>query len=515
MTSTADPRPEAPPEIDGTPWGLKLSHRYASELVGLHAPWPPSTAPSPRWLAVNRPLAEALGLSPDALEGPEGLAIFSGNAKPSGAVPIAQAYAGHQFGQFNPQLGDGRAVLLGELTDRAGRLRDIAFKGSGRTPFSRGGDGKAAIGPVLREYVMGEAMHALGIPTTRALGAVATGEQIYRDRPLPGALLVRVAASHVRVGTFQFYAARNDIDKLRRLADHAIARHDPGLAQRDDRYLALLQSVAQRQAALIAQWMGAGFIHGVMNTDNMTVSGETIDYGPCAFMDRHAPDTVYSSIDRQGRYAYANQPGIARWNLARLAEALLPLVDEDADRAVAQVTEIINAFPDLYEAQWLCVMRAKLGLQAPFKQDYAADSALAKDLLAHFTAHAVDHTQGFRALADAAAPTAEGDTAWLRLWAPQARADAMAWLHRWRGRVAGQAAAPLAVALNAANPLYIPRNHLVEEALDAATEQGDLGPWQRLLDVVKHPFVAQPDAERYALPGSAAQQDGHRTFCGT
>ncbi|MFP5465328.1 MAG: protein adenylyltransferase SelO, partial [Gammaproteobacteria bacterium] len=299
-----------------------FDNSYARELDGAYAPWPPATVPAPHWLWFNRALADELGLDSAALAGDAGLAVFAGNAVPEGAQPIAQAYAGHQFGGFSPQLGDGRALLLGEVIDRAGRRRDIAFKGSGRTPFSRGGDGKAAVGPVLREVLIGEAMHALGIPTTRALAAVATGETIYRERPLPGAVLTRVAASHLRVGTLQYFAARRNTHILRRVAEHAIARHDPELVGREDRFLALLGAVAERQAQLVARWMGVGFIHGVMNTDNMTLSGETIDYGPCAFVDEYHPGQVFSSIDHRGRYAFMNQPRIAQWNLARLAEAL-------------------------------------------------------------------------------------------------------------------------------------------------------------------------------------------------
>ncbi|MEX1165904.1 MAG: YdiU family protein, partial [Hydrogenophaga sp.] len=372
--------------------------------MGLYAPWNPAPSAAPRWLALNTELAAELGMDAQALGSAEGLAVLSGCALPEGATPIAQAYAGHQFGHFSAQLGDGRALLLGEVVDAQGQRRDIAFKGSGRTPFSRGGDGKAAVGPVLREYLMGEAMQALGIPTTRALAAVATGETVRRERPLPGALLVRVASSHLRVGTFQYFASRQDVEKLTRLADYAITRHDPELLGQPDRYLRFLRAVAERQAALIAQWMGVGFIHGVMNTDNMTVSGETIDYGPCALMNAYDPDTVFSSIDHNGRYAYANQPLIARWNLARLAEALLPLMGDDGDQAVAQVTEVIDAFPALYQAQWLAVMRRKLGLTDKDRShsSASADAQLAEDFLAILHIHRTDFTQSFRALALAA-----------------------------------------------------------------------------------------------------------------
>ena len=316
------------------PFGF--DNTYVRELPGFYVPYQPAPAPAPRLLFLNETLAAELKLDTAALSGPEGAALFAGNRLPEGAEPIAQAYAGHQFGGFSPQLGDGRALLLGEVIDRAGRRRDIAFKGSGRTPYSRGGDGKAAVGPMLREALLGEAMHALAIPTTRALAVAATGEPVQREQALPGAVLTRVAASHLRVGTFQFFAARGDVDKLRRLADYAIARHDPVLIGTPDRYQALLRAVAARQATLMAQWLNVGFIHGVMNTDNMAISGETIDYGPCAFMEAYDPAAVFSSIDHGGRYAYGNQPHIARWNLARFAETLLPLIAEGDDEAAAQ-----------------------------------------------------------------------------------------------------------------------------------------------------------------------------------
>jgi serine/tyrosine/threonine adenylyltransferase len=512
-TTTIDPRPAQLPEVDAASLGMALDNSYARDLVGLYAPWNPAASPQPSWLAFNTELARELGLDAAALSGADGLAVLSGQALPSGAQPLAQAYAGHQFGHFSPQLGDGRALLLGEVIDPQGRRRDIAFKGSGRTPFSRGGDGKAAVGPVLREYLMGEAMQALGIPTTRALAAVATGEQVYRERPLPGALLVRVAASHLRVGTFQYVASRQDAEKLQRLADHAIARHDPHLAQDGERYLGLVRAVAERQAALIAQWMGVGFIHGVMNTDNMGIAGETIDFGPCAFMDAYAPDTVFSSIDRDGRYAYANQPLIARWNLARLAEALLPLIDADVDRAIPQVSEIIDAFPAMYAAQWLAVMRTKLALDPAL--DDAASTALADDYLALLAASGVDFTQAFRHLAPAAeAPQGQAPEL-MALFEPARREAVLAWLQRWQAGGRHLGGAERAQALRAVNPLYIPRNHRVEEALEAATERQDLAPLQSLLSVLKHPFDEQPGAERYAMPAPAAQQAGYRTFCGT
>ncbi|RZL35424.1 MAG: YdiU family protein, partial [Rubrivivax sp.] len=363
-----------------------FDNTYVRDLPGAYRAWQPAAVPAPRLLFANAALAEELGLPPEALQGPDAAALFAGNRLPADAEPIAQAYAGHQFGGFSPQLGDGRALLLGEVIDRAGRRRDIAFKGSGRTPYSRGGDGKAAVGPMLREVLIGEAMHALGIPTTRALAVAATGELVRRETALPGAVLTRVAASHLRVGTFQFFASRGELEMLRRLADYTLARHDPELIGAPDRHLALLRAVAGRQATLIAQWLNVGFIHGVMNTDNMALSGETIDYGPCAFMEAYDPAAVFSSIDHQGRYAYANQPGIARWNLARFAETLLPLMaDEDdepaIERAVAEATAVIDDFPALLAGALLRGQRDKLGIADASPGDDEADTALANDWL--------------------------------------------------------------------------------------------------------------------------------------
>lgn len=483
-----------------------FDNSYARELPGFYVAHRPAQPPAPRLLYLNAPLAAELGFDAAALPAADAAALFSGRRLPEGAEPIAQAYAGHQFGGFSPQLGDGRALLLGEVIDRAGRRRDIAFKGSGRTPFSRGGDGKAAVGPMLREVLIGEAMHALGIPSTRALAVVATGEPVQREQVLPGAVLTRVAASHLRVGTFQFFAARGEVDRLRQLADYTIARHDPALAQDPDRWFGLLAAVARRQAALIAQWMNVGFIHGVMNTDNMTLSGETIDYGPCAFMEAYDPAAVFSSIDHGGRYAYANQPRIARWNLARLAETLLPLMadgDDDAQvqAAVARVTELVDAFPLWYGAELLAGQRAKLGLAG----EDAGDAALATDWLALLHAQAVDFTLGWRRLADAAA----GDEAPLRaLFADAATLDA--WLARWKARGPADAA-----RMKAASPWIIPRNHRVEAALAAAQEQGDLAPFERLLAALRRPFDERPEDAPYAEPAPAAVTACYQTFCGT
>ncbi|HYF16416.1 MAG TPA: YdiU family protein [Ramlibacter sp.] len=495
---------------------FRFDNSYARDLPGFYVPWKPAAAPAPRLLFLNRSLAEELGLDPQALQSDNGAAIFAGNVVPEGAEPLAQAYAGHQFGGFSPQLGDGRALLLGEVIDRQGRRRDIAFKGSGRTPFSRGGDGKAAVGPMLREVLIGEAMHALGIPTTRALAVAATGEQVVREKLLPGAVLARVAASHLRVGTFQFYAARQEHDRLRQLADYAIARHDSDLAGQPGRYLALLQRVAQRQAALIARWMNVGFIHGVMNTDNMTLSGETIDYGPCAFMEAYDPRAVFSSIDHGGRYAFSNQPPIAQWNLARFAEALLPLMvlgegDEAADKAVEEATAVIQGFPALYQGALLQGLRAKLGLDPTAGGD-AADGALANDWLGLLHAQQVDFTIAWRRLADAAA----GNEARLLALFADAQA-AQEWLARWKARSTGESAHPQARAarMRGANPWIIPRNHRVEEALTAASEEGDLGPFERLLAALRQPFDENPEHAAYAEPAPAAVTACYQTFCGT
>jgi serine/tyrosine/threonine adenylyltransferase len=488
---------------------FRFDNTYARELVGCYAAVTPATVPAPEILQLNHVLAAELGLDVGGLDLGLGAAVFAGNVVPAGATPIAQAYAGHQFGGFVPQLGDGRAVLLGEVIDRQGRRRDIALKGSGRTPFSRGGDGKAAVGPVLREYLIGEAMHALGIPTTRGLAAVRSGEVVWRDKPMPGALLTRVAASHVRVGTFQFFAARGAHDTVRALAEYVIARHDPDLAADPDRYLELLHRVASRQAALVAQWMLVGFIHGVMNTDNMTVSGETIDYGPCAFLEAYDPRTVFSSIDTHGRYAYENQPLIARWNLARFAETLLPLIDPTSTaHAVARATEEIDAFPGRYAASWLDGTRAKLGLSGAD----VGDEALAADWLALLGAQHVDFTLAWRRLGDAAA----GDTGPLAALFEET-SQVTAWLERWRRRAEqdGRAGAARRAAMHRVNPLYIPRNHRVEEALVAASEHGEVVAFERLLAAVTRPFDERAGCEGYAEPAPREVTARYKTFCGT
>ena len=465
-----------------------FDNSFARELEGLYEPWQATPSPEPRLLALNTPLAVELGLDPEALRGD--FAIFAGNSTPEGA--IAQAYAGHQFGGYSPRLGDGRALLLGELIDVHGRRRDLHLKGSGRTPFARGGDGKAAVGPMLREYILGEAMHALGIPTTRALAVVATGDRVARETFLPGAVLTRVAASHIRVGTFEYAARRPAPELVRRLADYAIARHYPGAG-----YLEFFEAVVQAQAELVARWMLVGFIHGVMNTANMAISGESIDYGPCAFMDAFDPATVFSSIDHGGRYAYGNQPHIAQWNLARLAEALLGLIDPETEAAVTAATAVLDTFPERYSAAWSRGMRAKLGL----REDHAE---LRDDWLELLRDQRVDYTQAFRALS----AHVRGDASEARVLFTEPELFDL-WADRWRPHVAPDAAD----TMDRVNPVYIARNHRVEEALAAATA-GDLEPFERLVDVLARPFEERPGLESYAEPAPTSFGP-YRTFCGT
>ena len=484
-----------------------LSATYAQTLAEFCVPWQPAAAPAPKPVRLNRELAEELGADPDLLAGPEGLAMFAGNLLPAGAKPVAQAYAGHQFGGFSPRLGDGRALLLGEVIDRQGRRRDIAFKGSGRTPFSRNGDGKCALGPALREFLVGEAMHALGIPTTQALAVVATGDMVRRDRALPGAVLTRIAASHLRVGTFEYVAVHHGPAAVHKLADYAIARHDPDLVGRADRYLALLDAVAGRQAELVARWLGVGFIHGVMNTDNMTISGETIDYGPCAFLESYHPRTVYSSIDSQGRYAYGRQASIAQWNLARLAETLLPLIDTDMDRAIAAATAVIEAFPERHAACWLTVKRAKLGIDD--SGDAETDRALADDFLTLLQRGRHDFTNSFRALHDFADGRPQ---AFARLFADDP--DAAAWQQRWQARQPQRDAALLAT-MKRANPWLIARNHQVENALEAAVDRNDQAPFDALLAALRAPFDERDTDRHYTEPAAPEITASYQTFCGT
>jgi serine/tyrosine/threonine adenylyltransferase len=480
----------------------RLPERFYSRLA-------PTPVNAPRLIALNAPLAARLGLDAAALATPAGIAVLAGNAVAIGSEPLAQAYAGHQFGGFQPQLGDGRAILLGEVKDHTGQRFDIQLKGSGPTPYSRNGDGRAGLGPVLREYIVSEAMAALGIPTTRSLAAVATGEAIFREQAVPGAILTRVAASHIRVGTFQYFAARDDVDGLRALADHAIERHYPAAADAPNRYLALLQGVIARQAHLIARWMGVGFIHGVMNTDNMTISGETIDYGPCAFMDTFNPAQVYSFIDRGGRYAYGNQPKLAQWNLARLAEALLPLLADQESEAVDLANAAISAFPTLFEAEMLTIFRAKLGLTIADP----GDSALANAFLKAMAEGAADFTNAWRGLVDAALG-ADHELVLRLSFADATPLDA--WLPLWRARLEHEAIAPDGIAkrLQMANPAIIPRNHRIEAAIRAAEDRDDFGPFEELTAVLATPFALADKHAKYALP-PLPDERVQRTFCGT
>jgi serine/tyrosine/threonine adenylyltransferase len=469
----------------------------------------PTAVSKPRLIKVNRALAEELGIDPEALASPAGVAALAGNVVPPGAEPIAMAYAGHQFGGFVPQLGDGRAILLGEVVDRMGRRRDLHLKGSGPTPFSRRGDGRAALGPVLREYLVSEAMHALGVPSTRTLAAVTTGDKVYREEILPGAVLTRVAASHIRVGTFEYFAAREDTDGVRLLADHVIARHYPACADRPDRYRALLQSVIAAQARLIAQWMLLGFIHGVMNTDNMSIAGETIDYGPCAFMDEYDPATVYSAIDRNGRYAYANQPAIGQWNLTRLAECLVPLLHDETEAAVEIAKEALGEYGPAFEAAYRSGLRRKMGLQ----DELEGDVELARDLLNAMAAQGADFTLTFRDLGQAVLGPDQTVAVRQHFKDPSAFD---AWLPRWQERLAREPREPSdrIAAMNAVNPAFIPRNHRVEAVIQAAVERDDFAPFEELLAVITRPYEDQPEHAAYLRPPEEHERV-HQTFCGT
>jgi uncharacterized protein YdiU (UPF0061 family) len=492
-------------DVDVACLRIAFDNSYARLPDRMFARLDPTKVAAPALVKLNTELAALLGLDPAALASPEGVAMLAGNFVPTGAWPIATAYAGHQFGNFVPQLGDGRAILLGEVVGTDGVRRDIQLKGAGRTPFSRGGDGRAALGPVLREYLVSEAMAALGVPTTRALAAVTTGEIVFRDAALPGAVLTRVATSHIRVGTFQFFAARDDDDAIQALADHVIARHYPEVAAAKNPYLALLKAVAARQAALVARWMLVGFIHGVMNTDNTSVAGETIDYGPCAFMDVYDPATVFSSIDHAGRYAYANQPHIAHWNLTRLAETLLGLLADDEVAAVEAAKAGLAVFASGFKAAYADGLCRKIGLA-----NNPENAALAQDFLTLMAANKADFTLSFRLLADAAA----GDMAVRALFSDAAGFDA--WAAQWRQRAAaaGGSAASRRDAMRAVNPAVIPRNHLVEAALDTATQRQDFTRFEDLLRVLARPYEDLPGAESYATP-PAPSDLVYRTFCGT
>lgn len=481
--------------------GWNFDNSFARLPESLYARLNPVPVREPRMVVFNRALSESLGLHTQALEGEDGAAIFAGNLIPEGAEPIAQAYAGHQFGHFT-ELGDGRAILLGEHITPGGERFDIQLKGSGQTPYSRRGDGRAALGPMLREYIISEAMHTLGIPTTRSLAVVTTGEQVFRETPLTGAILTRVAASHIRIGTFEYLAARGDRDGIRTLADYTIRRHYRHLLSAVNPYLSLLQEVMERQASLVVKWLHVGFIHGVMNTDNMALSGETIDFGPCAFIDAYDPATVFSSIDQGGRYAYGNQPHIVQWNLARFAETLLPLLHDDQEKAIQLAENAIASFPEIFRRSRFSGMRAKLGLFTEESDDYALMEAL---LALMHQSHA-DYTNTFR---DLAAET-PADT-------PQFRGTAyMEWYQRWQDRLARQpqSAEASRTLMRAHNPAVIPRNHRVEEALEAAVERGDFTVMVKLLDVLSRPYDELPEYGSYRLPPEPTERC-YQTFCGT
>jgi serine/tyrosine/threonine adenylyltransferase len=518
MNSPSASSEAAPASVSSTAPGPEAVHfgfvnTYARLPERFYARVDPVAVAAPRLVKLNEELARNLGLDPDALASARGVEILAGNRVAAGSEPLAIAYAGHQFGHFVPQLGDGRANLLGEVMGRDGVRYDLQLKGSGPTPFSRGGDGRAAIGPVLREYLLSEAMAALGVPTTRALAAVTTGQRVLRETVLPGAVLTRVGASHLRVGTFQYFAARGDTEGTRLLADYAIARHYPDAAQAKQPYRALLDGVIARQARLVAQWLLLGFIHGVMNTDNTSISGETIDYGPCAFMEAYDPIKVYSSIDHQGRYAYGNQPSAMLWNLARLAEALLPVLEQEeggAEAALASAKEALAAFAPQFEAARAAGFSRKLGLST----EREGDATLTQGLLDRMAANQADFTLTFRRLCAAAAGS-EGDQGVRTLFADPAAYDE--WAVGWRRRLEDEPVSGegRAAAMRRVNPAFIPRNHMVEAALTAAAERQDFQPFETLLEVVLHPYEdSGPDLERYATP-ARPEECVLRTFCGT
>lgn len=481
--------------------GWNFDNSYTSLPESFYVNQNPTPVASPELVILNYPLAASLGLNAKALESREGIEVFAGNRIPESASPIAQAYAGHQFGYFTI-LGDGRAVLLGEQITPKGERLDIQLKGSGRTPYSRGGDGRAALGPMLREYIISEAMYALGIPTTRSLAVVKTGESVYRQKAEIGAILTRTAASHIRVGTFQYAANWGNIEKIKNLADYTIKRHHPGALQSENPYLYFLQEVIKRQASLIAKWQLVGFIHGVMNTDNMTISGETIDYGPCAFMDKYDPATVFSSIDTQGRYAYGNQPNIGAWNLARFAETLLPLLHENKDEAIKLAEDSVGNFNKLYHNYWMEGMRGKLGI---FNQEHE-DEVFIEDLLTMMKNYGADYTNTFKALTIGNledSPLLEAD-------------EFHQWHERWQGRIGRQKESKKSSQelMQKSNPAVIPRNHRVEEALEAAVRQGDFTVMDKLLNVLSCPFAYSPEQVEYSKL-SAPSMIPYRTFCGT
>ena len=493
------------------PGKMQIDHSYSQLPATLYQLCAPTPVAAPSWLAFNHQLAAELGFDPALAETDTGLQLLSGNQLTDWVKPLAQAYSGHQFGHLSPRLGDGRALLLAEIIDKQQQRKDIQLKGAGPTPYSRRGDGRSALGPVIREYLVSEAMHALGVPTSRALAAVITGETVYRDQPKPGGILTRVAASHIRIGTFQFASMLKDGEptlnegSLKSLADYVINRHYPDCAQAEQPYLALLTKVIRAQANLVAHWMSLGFIHGVMNTDNMSVSGETIDYGPCAFIDQFDPDTVFSSIDQQGRYAYRNQPMIAQWNLARLAEALLPLISDAEPDAVALATAALNEFPQWYYQAWQDRMSAKLGLASN-----AAAKTLAEQILQLLAANKVDFTIFFRTLAFAVSDgsAAQGPAS---LFADQQ--GWLVWAAQWQQQLQGEPSV-IQRSMNAVNPYFIPRNHQIELIISQVTEHGDLRLFQQFARDLTNPFTEHADNQRWAAP-APVNKVPYRTFCGT
>lgn len=491
-----------------------FDNSYAKQAERFYSPQAPVTVPSPELIRINTDLAAELGIDPQWLASPEGIATMAGNHVPEGAEPIATVYAGHQFGGWNPQLGDGRAVLLGELVANSGIRYDWQLKGSGRTPYSRGGDGKSPLGPVLREYILCEAMAALNVPTTRALGAVTSGELVFRDQALPGAVFSRVAQSHIRVGTMQYFAARQDTDAVQDLSDYLIDRHFPAAAQASNPILAMLNEIISRQATLIAQWQSIGFIHGVMNTDNMLLCGETVDYGPCAFMDSYDPATVFSSIDRNGRYAYGNQPSIAHWNLAQLAQALLPILDNSPDAseesAITLAQQALDAFPELFLKAYQNIIKDKLGLNS-FSE---ADDPLYQDLLTLMKQEKADFTLCFRRLAELADEAECINSSVRELF--DFNDSFTPWLQQWRQRLIEDTQTPAQrqAQMFKANPVFIPRNHLVQEAITAAERNNDFSFFNQLVDVLKTPHTFDPEKLRYAMPAKPNEQV-LQTFCGT
>ena len=487
--------------IDRIETGWNFDNSYARLPKSFFSTVELNPVPAPKLIVLNDSLATSMGLSADVLKSEKGIEVFAGNKFPEGALPLAQAYAGHQFGHFT-MLGDGRAMLIGEQITPLGERFDIQLKGSGRTPYSRGGDGRAALGPMLREYIISEAMHGLGIPTTRSLAVVTTGESIIRETELPGAILTRIAASHLRFGTFQYVANWGTVEELKNLADYALNRHFPEIELNENRYLSFFQGVMERQAALVAKWQLVGFVHGVMNTDNMTISGETIDYGPCAFLDAYDPETVFSSIDVQGRYAYGNQPPIVGWNLTRFVEALLPLLHEDEEKAIELAQEAIEQYPEQYDSKWLSGMRAKLGI---FNEE-VEDKSLIVDLLNMMKKHHADYTNTFRDLTFDKLENAE-------LFRTKEFTE---WYERWQARLRRQQESKVSShqLMRDSNPAIIPRNHLVEAALEAAVEREDYSVMKNLLDVLSNPYAHSPEQANYAELISPSTTP-YRTFCGT